>query len=950
MAHGGFLKTPPTFRIRTTVLTLLASALLTSAGCVPAAVRGPTSIWIVNETREITPDSEPFLENEVYSATRRQARFVSAVNDTTAFQLALRTDLRTVGPFDVSLSDLTGPSGVLHADAAVSIYRAHGVRVEKFRSWYPSLRGRSATPAEFLDVLVPWEAPRGGGPLRLAARQTELVWIDIHVPSATEPGVYVGRLTVTAGRNAPPVFMSTIELTVVPVAIPSEPATAVLCRVDPSDLLAAHLNWPSSPVEEIRIDANSPDRQAAKRLIDNTMRLFQAHRATPLLWAAFPKYRLGADHAVEIDWTAYDNLVEGWLDGDAFENQVGLTHWHIPATMQYPNAERNGGFQSARYARLLSAYIAECRRHFEQRGWRNKSFLRLTPPGELSQPAVDRMRRTIGIVRQSETSLPFVAHLPAESLRSLGWHDAVAIEAPEVDIWAPYAQWFEPDILRREQDIGKQVWFMPGDPPYSVSLAPEAPAADARLLPWQGRRYGVDTIWIEHAAEFADQAAPDQADSREGLLYPGVRFGLADQPLPSIRLKRLRRGLLDCELLRLLELNGKPLLARRTTEQIVRRAFTEACEENLLSTRPPGWVGDARTLWLARRVLLQELVNEFAPSTAGRGRQVENLADWSMLMNQAARVHGRIRGARLKSPEQISVYVDVTNVTRRTLEVKWAFPALPMGWAAEAPSPALIAPGGRAVEVVDVMLDSLTYNADGAYPFQMLFETQAGPFSVNGRLAAAVCPMTTKTTRIDGDLSDWMLASNNVAGDFRLVRGGGPYGERTPTQPTQAFFCMDNDNLYFAIRCSQREDERPLWLADNRIPLDGAIPWGQDLVEILLDPHNLHQGTGEHIHAIQIKPSGLSVSRKGCLTDPPMNRSEVWQSGARVAVRHEPRSWIVEVAVPLDSFGPAARRNRVWGCNITRLDARRGEYSSWSGASEYAYLPQALGNLVLLRP
>ena len=79
-----------------------------------------------------------------------------------------------------------------------------------------------------------------------------------------------------------------------------------------------------------------------------------------------------------------------------------------------------------------------------------------------------------------------------------------------------------------------------------------------------------------------------------------------------------------------------------------------------------------------------------------------------------------------------------------------------------------------------------------------------------------------------------------------------------------------------------------------------------------------------------------------------MGTSEAWPSGARVAVRVERDAWVVELAVPLDALGPQARHNPLWGFNVTRLDARRGEYSSWSGARGQCYLPQSLGNLIML--
>jgi hypothetical protein len=799
---------------------------------------------------------------------------------------------------------------------------------------------------------VPWGAPRGGGPLLLDQKRNEIIWIDLHVPPTTNPGVYAGRLELARAADRAPVFSCRLQLTVVPVAIPSARALPLLCRIDPRDLLATHLGWPNLSAEETRILPGAPSHEPARRLVNATMRLFHEHRATPLLWAGFPKYRLTGDGSVAIDWEMYDRLVEDWLSGDAFDDRVGLARWLIPASARYPDADRNGGFGSARYARLLAAYLAECSQHFAERGWLDRSFLRLTPPGELSQEAIDRVRRTTGIVRQSESRLPFVAHLPVRPLRAFGWHNAPTIDAPDVDIWSPPARWYEPDMLLRERGLGKQAWFMPDWPPYSPSLAVEAPAADARMLAWQAYRYGADAVWIEEAAQLQRAERATNPDTADALVYPGVSYGLADRPVPSIRLKRLRRGLLDYELLRLLERRGKPLLAARTAEQLVRWAFTDACEENLLATRVTGWSDNAYALWLARRVMLQELVNEFTPSRTGSSRQIDNLADWSSVMNQATQVQAEVRGVRLESVERVRIYANVSNGTRRALAGAWRFPSLPLGWRPVGAPTTTVGANGRTAATIELELESLMYNLDGVYPFQMLFDTQAaGAFPAAGRLAVALCPPIDEPPKIDGDLSDWMMAYNNVAGDFRLVRGDGPIrNPRRPTLPTRAFFCMDHEQLYIAIRCDLAPGERPLWRADNVIPLDGAIPWGQDVVEILLDPHNAHHGTGEDIYCLQIKPSGLLAARKGCLTDPPMGPSEPWQSAARVAVSVQPEAWIIEIGIPLASLDRAAQRNQIWGCNITRLDARRGEYSSWSGARGYTYAPHLLGNLALLRP
>ena len=65
----------------------------------------------------------------------------------------------------------------------------------------------------------------------------------------------------------------------------------------------------------------------------------------------------------------------------------------------------------------------------------------------------------------------------------------------------------------------------------------------------------------------------------------------------------------------------------------------------------------------------------------------------------------------------------------------------------------------------------------------------------------------------------------------------------------------------------------------------------------------------------------------------------------KVATRTTRDRWTVELRIPLNAFGPAALDNAIWGFNVTRLDAARQEFSTWSGAKGNAYDPLSLGNL-----
>lgn len=928
-----------------------AASLLTSAGCLPPPSSGLQS-WLESGTRAIMPGDPPLPENEIYSAAAASARLVSGVNETVSLQVALRTDSPPVAPLDVRVSTFRSVDGAALRSDSVRLFRVYTTRVERYASWFPEHADQPALPADYPDALVPWDAARGAGPIRLDDIATRAVWIDIRVPPTTTPGEYTARLDILDASARRVLRTTTLRLLVLPVAIPASRSIPFYCRIDPRDLLAAHLNWPESQAEQVRIIPDEPSHQAAQRLVDATMRLFESHRTAPILWANFPTYRLTGARSVEIDWHGYDALASSWLSGEAFDDRVPLPGWVLPVSLEHPSAEINGGFDSPRYARLLGAYLAACRKHFEQRGWAKRSVLRIQSPTKLDERSVRAIERLSGIIGQSETRIPLAAHLPPRSLRALGWRGAPQIDLPGVDIWIPPASWLEPDAMRRATALDRRVWFMPDQPPYSPSLAAEAPVVDGRALGWQAYRYGVDGVWIEHAADRRDAAPGDAAP----LVYPGHAFGISDAPVPTLRLKRLRRGLLDYELLKLLEHNGKGLLADRTARQIVRWAFTDACAENLLSVRRTGWVRDPAVYELAHRVLLQELANTFAPSSAGSDRQARNLADWAVIMNSSAQIVPEVRGVRLSAEAggtRAHVFASVSNAADQPLRGAWRAVGLPDWWRALPTTETVVTAGGRSVQQLQYDMN-ITFNRDGVFPFQLQFDTrERGAFTTSARLAVAACPPVDAPPTINGDLSDWPAFGSNVAGDFRLCRGRrtdvSAVGTDRPTLGTRAMFCRDRERLYVSIRCALAQGEAPIWSTDNRVPIERNGPWGQDVVEILLTPHATIEGTGADLFVLQIKPSGLLVARRGARSDPPMNASETWNCNADVAVKITQREWIVEAAIPLAALGEAPLDNPIWGCNVTRVDARRGEYSSWSAARGQCYAPQLLGNLLVSR-
>ncbi|MBP9027345.1 MAG: hypothetical protein KBH81_14520, partial [Phycisphaerae bacterium] len=458
--------------LRRGISLLLGWALVGAGGCVLPLGQPPVRAWAAGELEGIERDAPVVAENEIFSAARQEIRLIAAINETVGFQLALRSAQPMTIPLKIEISNLTGPRGNISGQTHAKFYRVGEVRVERFGSWYPEHTGRPAVPTDFSDKLIPWEAP-GADVVALDNTRNTLVWVDLSVPPTTDAGEYVGKLLLRNTTNNVVLATYNMRLRVMPVALPSEPNLAVICRVDPRDLLAEYLGWPHEPAEVVRLLPDNPDHAAAIGLVNATMRLFHEHGMTPVLWASFPKYRPLRDRRVEVDWAPYDALVSGWLSGEAFDDLVGLKRWPIPASIEFPNAEREGGLADARYARLLSAYLAECARHFAERGWLDRAFLRLIGPEPLDATSVERVERTLAIVRQSEVNLPVVAHLPLRSLRGLGWRDSPLIELPDVGIWAPPGMWFEPGAVREERARGREIWMLPDRPPYSGTLAVE---------------------------------------------------------------------------------------------------------------------------------------------------------------------------------------------------------------------------------------------------------------------------------------------------------------------------------------------------------------------------------------------------------------------------------------------------------------------------------------------
>jgi hypothetical protein len=191
-----------------------------------------------------------------------------------------------------------------------------------------------------------------------------------------------------------------------------------------------------------------------------------------------------------------------------------------------------------------------------------------------------------------------------------------AVTAPfSTDLAGPVDLWISPSVFPEpaRSRAKERFWTYNGHPPEAGAMILDSDGAALRTWGWIAFRYDVElwyaweaVYWRDryngHPAKdvFADPLSFDQRPQQGGdwgngdgvLIYPG--------PLPSLRLKALRRGLQDRVLLRKLVECGGGEVARAIASEMIPRALGEASEGKA------AWPSDERVWERARGRLLDE--------------------------------------------------------------------------------------------------------------------------------------------------------------------------------------------------------------------------------------------------------------------------------------------------------------------------------------------------------
>jgi hypothetical protein len=963
--------------------------ILITSGCTPDRSQSVLPIATGQSVfHHVTRQTAPASDDDLYSRGRNAIVLSCGINEITAFQYVLDTKSQPAVGVEVisepfACNNESG-SHQITADA-VHIYRHWPITINRYPNWYLRSQG-FREPREIPDALVPIDAHNYGQPFTIRPDRSVTLWVEIRVPRDTRPGQYQGGLTLrdSTGRTS----RTPIELQVRDIRPAAKDLLTVAARVRLGPIIAS--SGQADP-KDIHLSLSNPETRKA---VLRAFTLLHEHGLCPYTSDVHPRLLQDASGSVTLDWKEFDDFCGPLISGEAYPDARPASVWPLPVNETFPDPLQYDGLDSASYQAVLKSCLADAADHFAKKQWIKNSFVYFDQPAAAGTTSDDVhiIRRLCAATHHADAELAFLSTMIPQSMRPFGWFEHYWEDlSGEVDIWAPPARYAHLQTLERLRNLGRKTWLQPDRPPYSGSLAVEAPPIHARSLPWQAFIQEYQAIYLPEVTSWPtrvlDEPIADVTQPSDAwLIYPGELLGLPG-PIPSVRLKQLQLGLQDYHHLCMLRDHGRGETAKLLATSLIQASGTQAYGDQYQDGIFGRRVDDPIQWNIAESILLVELENAII-TDANAELPSDHLDDKGTLQSLWARFLSGTRGVEINSESQrlqpdtrdnssgylLNCEVAIRNELRVPVSGRLTFGGLP--------------PGARVVndtvrlgplQESEVARRSLTAwfsqspsaDLDGHYLQPVLFDAGFSGKSQNVAVFSILrCPRRTSKLFVDGNLADWPPNEFNAAGDFRLINllGANPEGmspafavghdaselreprEKARSQ-TVAYFCRDDSSLFIGLHAAAPTPETAAqsdqWnKTGNVVEYEDLIPLSGDLVEILIDPTNLGTRSDDLFHLV-IKAGGGALFEKGIGVNPPIGKVQAWPGVLPTyATMKTAYGWSAEIAVPLDAFGADAMSADVWGLNIARLEPMRGEYSDWSRAPRYCYDPRTLGNLI----
>jgi len=601
------------------------------------------SVWVIGEADKVNPVTGNLLseglkvyhglepskgkyrkQNNVWDAGTKTIKLFAGRNEFVSFQVVIEKGKQDLHKIFVNATDLLGSKQRIIADRHVRLFKQlylaihdDGIGANVF---YPD----ALLPFDLAGT-TPFDLPDAAG--TVPGQKVQAIWVDIYVPHDLPPDTYTGKILLLH-RNAMKIDILNVQLEVGDFTLPDE--LNLKCDLMNYGFLNIERGWPD-------IVLDSPRHWAIER---EFYRMAHAHRATFNILpynhdGSIPKGLkpplAGAGETIRVaDWTRWDQRFGPYLSGEAFRDlprgAKPADVFFLPYNLMWPSDMRH--WQKPTYRTEHQRISQQFARHLAERGWTRTHYLIYYNhkehydfyPWNLDEPTrpkdLDALRYLAETIKASFPAAgnPRVLlrldighflcrNVPGCKRKKPASERVLDALGELVDLWDIGYRHYRNNMpaVRDLKAKGATMYF------YRPMAKVTEPLLEAVASGWAGYKYEADGITFWNATDWTDwdtdAPAQDPYTNAGGryqgaslIFYPGSRFGY-DGPIPSMRLKALRRGLQDFEYVYMLEKAGK-----MTREQLVRLA-----DDLLLADSDEALAGDHPDYAKLRRVLFKKL-------------------------------------------------------------------------------------------------------------------------------------------------------------------------------------------------------------------------------------------------------------------------------------------------------------------------------------------------------
>jgi len=918
----------------------------------------PLDAWVAGEMVELTEATKRSDDPELYDSSAKAVSLLAGANETVSFQIVLEGGKRGVGDVAVDWSSLSTSGGMEIPASSIRAYHMLPIQVTEYPDWYIRLADAPARPVGIYDPLVPIDPSADPATtFSVKAGKRLAIWVDLAVPQSAAPGTYTAKFNLTSSNGRK--WSATLGVEVLAYVLPDARRVPAVGSFGHRELIRTILKREGKPFDPVHLDPNSPMARRGLALIRELMIMAREHRIDLFDTDLKPVLKRAELNDVRLAWDDYDAIVKPYLDGSAFKDGVGVPAWPVPLSQNWPKPASYGGTGSKTYAAAVQRLLTESVEHLGAKG-ESRGAVFLWPARDIEAQAGYATHMSIAaLARKAAPGVPILSQLPPEAPPGSDWQVPAGF-GETVDIFAPPVELFDADLAAGQSNARVHplagAWLSPGNPPYMPGLDLIGKPAGTRALPWFAMKYACTGIWLPDVLHWSDGPLAPEARARTRLFYPGSIAGL-ESPLPSVRLKRLRRGMQDIAQLWILNRRGRQSVAKDLISGLVRYGGLAGTRDNYLDCRLDGWAKDGVTWELAKSILAEEVQAAVTPGTANRLASMAHQLAWSrfnerthtLVVEQTRSIVSPTPGSTAIPPKklQITILMDVYNQHNRPAKIWAELADLPVGWKQIDSQTSVVTLGAGTLGLLKIQAEGpgpLPTNSGARIPVSVTLKSNVEkPRRLTAEVAMLVVGQTKRHPKVDGDLRDWPLRVGNTARDFRLVGRRGQIGTGLAKRQTFCFMLRDADSLYLAFRCEEPNPPGMIRKPTNHVTYQQLIACGEDLVEVLLDPGGKAEKPADLYHLV-IKPNGVLIAQRGIASTPSLGAVKQWAASANVAIGAANGAWTVEVRIPLSSFGTDGG-SAFWRANFMRFSPQGQESSSWSGAPRYFYDPRNLGTI-----